>query len=148
MQLIVKHFQELSLEELHDIYRLRVAVFVVEQDCPYQEIDGKDKDAYHIWLSDEESIQAYLRVLPPGISFPEASLGRVVSIRRRQGLATQLLREGIRVAKDHYHADKIAIEAQVYARRLYEKLGFVQTSEEFLEDGIPHIRMTLDTERL
>lgn len=145
MQLIVKHFQELSLEELHDIYRLRVAVFVVEQDCPYQEIDGKDKNAYHVWLSDEEGIQAYLRVLPPGISFPEVSIGRVVSIRRRQGLATQLLREGIRVAKEHYHGDKITIEAQVYARRLYENLGFVQTSEEFLEDGISHIRMTLDT---
>lgn len=148
MQLIVKHFKELSLEELHDIYRLRVAVFVVEQDCPYQEIDGKDKNAYHVWLSDEEGIQAYLRVLPPGISFPEVSIGRVFSIKRRQGLTTQLLREGIRVAKDHYHADKITIEAQVYARRLYENLGFVQTSEEFLEDGIPHIRMTLDTERL
>ena len=103
MELIVKHFSELSAEELFEIYKLRISVFVVEQNCPYQEADDADRAAYHVWLKDETGIKAYARVLPPGVT----------------------------------------IEAQTYARRLYEKAGFHQTSEEFLEDGIPHIRMQL-----
>lgn len=147
MQLTCKHYRELTADELHDIYQARVAVFVVEQNCPYQEIDGNDKAAYHLWLHDGEGIQAYLRVLPPGTTFADASIGRVIAMKRRQGLASRLLREGIKLARDKFRADSITIEAQVYARRLYEKAGFVQTSDEFLEDGIPHIKMTLQTAR-
>ena len=144
MELVIKHYRELTTDELHDIYRLSVAVFVVEQDCPYQEIDGNDKKAWHIWLQDSNVIQAYLRVLPPGVIFEDASIGRVVSIRRHEGLASILLKEGIRIAKEKFDADKITIEAQTYARSLYEKIGFRQSSDEFLEDGIPHIKMTLN----
>jgi len=143
MKLVIKHYRELTLDELHDIYRLRVAVFVVEQNCPYQELDGNDKVAYHLWLEDAEGIHAYLRVLPPHVTFEDASIGRVVSVRRHQGLASRLIQEGIRIAKEQFGANSITIEAQVYARSLYEKAGFVQVSDEFLEDGIPHIKMTL-----
>ena len=143
MELVVKHFGELTAEELYEIYRLRVSVFVVEQNCPYQEVDEKDRGAYHVWLRDDGGIRAYLRVLDRGVSFPEASIGRVIAVQRRQGLGTRIVREGIRVAREKFGADAITIEAQTYAAKLYENLGFCQTSEEFLEDGIPHIQMQL-----
>ena len=141
MEWIVKKFSELSTEELFEIYQLRVSVFVVEQQCPYQEVDAADRAAYHIWCQDGEGIQAYARVLPPGVTFPETSIGRVISVKRRTGLGTALVSKAIEVAKETCKADIITIEAQVYVRQLYEKLGFRQTSEEFLEDGIPHIQM-------
>ncbi len=143
MTLTVKRFDELTLEELYEILRLRSAVFVVEQDCAYQDIDGKDPAAVHVWLSDEGEIAAYLRVMDRGVYDEEVAIGRVISLRRRQGLATELMREGVRVAQETFGATVISVEAQVYARGLYEKLGFRQASEEFLEDGIPHIRMLL-----
>jgi len=145
MELKVKHYKELTTDELHDIYRYRVAVFVVEQNCPYQEVDGNDKVSYHLWLEDKGEIVAYLRVLPAGTTFEDVSIGRMICTRRRQGLATQLLEEGIKLAVAKFQAERITIEAQVYARSLYEKVGFVQTSDPFLEDGIPHIMMTLKT---
>ena len=143
MELIVKHFSELSAEELFEIYKLRVSVFVVEQECPYQEVDEADKVAYHLWLRDEDGIEAYARVLPQGVTFDTASLGRVIAVKRRCGLGSQIVRAAIGVAREKFKADKITIEAQVYARSLYEGVGFLQTSEEFLEDGIPHIQMQL-----
>ena len=143
MKLKVKHFSQLGAQELFEIYKLRVSVFVVEQNCPYQEVDDGDREAYHVWLADEAGIQAYARVLPPGVTFPGASIGRVIAVKRRCGLGSQIVEAAIETAKEKFHADAITIEAQVYARTLYEKLGFVQTSEEFLEDGIPHIRMDL-----
>ena len=146
MELIIKKFNELTPEELYDILKLRVDVFVVEQNCPYPEIDGKDKEAYHVWLKDEDGIAAYLRVLDKGVSFDDASVGRVISSRRRKGYGTVVLNEGIKVAKEKFGADRITIEAQVYARKFYENVGFRQVSEEFLEDGIPHVLMTLECE--
>ena len=143
MELFVKHFSELTPDEIFEIYKLRVSVFVVEQNCPYQEVDGKDRRACHLWLEDEDGIQAYLRVLDKGVSFPAASIGRVIAVKRRQGLGTRIVKEGIRVAKERFGADVITIEAQTYARKLYENLGFRQTSEEFLDEGIPHIQMDL-----
>lgn len=146
MESVIKKFDELSVNELYDILKLRVDVFVVEQNCPYPEIDDKDQNAYHVWLKDGEGIAAYLRVLDKGVSFEDASIGRVISARRRKGYGTALLKEGIRVAKEKFGADKITIEAQVYARKFYENVGFHKASEEFLEDGIPHIIMTLECE--
>ena len=144
MELVVKHFSELSAEELFEIYKLRVSVFVVEQECPYQEVDDADKSAYHVWLRDEDGIEAYARVLPAGVAFQTAAIGRVIAVKRRCGLGTKIVSAAIDTARDRLGADKITIEAQVYARTLYEKAGFRQTSEEFLEDGIPHIRMELE----
>lgn len=147
MELIVKHFSELSVDELFEIYKLRCTVFVVEQTCIYQDVDDFDKVAYHLWLRDEDGIQAYARVLPAGATFPEVSLGRVIAVKRRCGLGTRIVDAAIKTAIDRLNADIITIEAQVYARSLYEKLGFVKTSEEFIEDGIPHIQMQLDLTR-
>lgn len=141
MEVVVKAFKELSIEELYEIYYWRTAIFVVEQNCPYQDIDEYDKRAYHIYLKDEQGIQAYLRVIEPGVKFAEASLGRVISRRRRQGLGLRLVLKGIEVAQKKYHARAIRIEAQVYAKGLYEKAGFTQVSDIFLEDDQPHIQM-------
>ncbi len=141
INLTIKHFSELTTEELYELLKVRSAVFVVEQNCVYQDLDDKDKNAYHLWYNDGNSIIACLRVLAPGVSFEECSIGRVITTRRRLGLGTALMKEGIRIAKEKYQADHIMIEAQVYAREFYEKLEFEKCSEEFLEDGIPHIRM-------
>ena len=144
MQLLVKHFTELSAAELYAILRARQDVFVVEQNCPFPEIDGKDLDAYHLWFEGNGEILAYARVLDCGVSFETPAVGRVISIRRREGLGSRILSEGIRIAREKYSAEAVMLEAQVYARKLYEKQGFVQVSEEFLEDGIPHIIMRLE----
>lgn len=144
MELVVKHFSELSAEELFEIYKLRVSVFIVEQECPYQDVDDADRSAYHVWLRDEDGIEAYARVLPAGVAFPTAAFGRVIAVKRRCGLGTKIVAAAIETARDKLGADRITIEAQVYARSLYENLGFRQTSEEFLEDGIPHIQMQLE----
>ena len=144
MELVVKHFSELSAEELFEIYKLRVSVFIVEQKCPYQEVDDADRSAYHVWLRDEDGIEAYARVLPAGAAFPTAAIGRVIAVKRRCGLGTKIVTASIETARSKLGADRITIEAQVYARALYEKAGFRQTSEEFLEDGIPHVQMQLE----
>lgn len=143
MELTVKHFSQLSAEELFEIYKLRVSVFIVEQRCPYQDVDDADRTAYHLWLRDENGIAAYARLLPPGVTFPTAAIGRVIAVRRRCGLGTRIVDAAINAAREKLSADVITIEAQVYAQSLYEKAGFVQTSEEFLEDGIPHVQMQL-----
>ncbi len=144
MELTVKRFEELDINELYEILKLRVDVFVVEQSCPYPELDEKDKAAWHVYFREDGKITAYLRVLDPGVSFDTAAIGRVISARRRCGLGTKLLKEGIRVARERMNTEAIKIEAQTYARAFYELQGFRQTSEEFLEDGIPHIEMTLE----
>ena len=128
---------------MYELLRIRVAVFVVEQNCAYQELDGKDRRACHVFLKDGGKVQAHLRVLDPGISFEEASIGRVIAVKRRCGLGSRILAEGVRVARERLHASAVRIEAQTYARGLYEAQGFRQVSEEFLEDGIPHIQMLL-----
>ena len=133
MELICKHFSELTASELYEIYRLRVSVFVVEQNCAYQDVDEADRTAWHIWLQDEGGIAAYARVLAPGTVFPDVSIGRVTAVRRREGLGRRIV----------LGARRITIEAQSYVKTLYTALGFTQTGPEFLEDGIPHVPMQL-----
>lgn len=144
MSLVVKKFEELTLEELYEILKVRVEVFIVEQKCAYQEIDGKDEQSLHLYFKDENQIQAYLRVVPAGISYEEVSLGRVITLKRNCGLGAAILREGIRIAKERLQAHTIRIGAQVYAKGFYEKFGFRQVSSEYLEDGISHIQMLLE----
>lgn len=141
MKLICKHFNDLTAKELYEILRLRVDVFVVEQKCSYSEVDGKDLNAWHLWFEDEDGIAGYLRLLAPGVSFKEASIGRVIAKKRRCGIGSKLMQAGIEKMKEIYGDTDIRIEAQVYAREFYEKAGFVKVSEEFLDDGIPHIEM-------
>ena len=141
MELVVKHFSELTADELYSICKLRVAVFVVEQNCPYQDIDDADRSAYHVYLKDDDGIAAYLRVLPKGVKFDEVSLGRVISAKRGCGLGSRIVAEGVQVAKDKFGAETVFVEAQTYARGFYEKSGFTVISDEFMEDGIPHVNM-------
>ena len=143
MEFVLKKFSELTVDELFEIYKLRISVFVVEQHCPYQDADDFDRTALHLCAWEAGKLIAYLRVLPKNTVFDEASLGRVISVRRRCGIGSLLVSEGIRAAREKLNADCIVIEAQTYARGLYEKQGFVQISDEFLEDGIPHIKMLL-----
>ncbi len=144
MILYIKHFDELTTEELYSILKLRVSVFVVEQNCPYMELDDLDQDALHVWLKDENGIQAYLRVLNRGAENEHVAIGRVAAVKRREGLGSQILSEGIKAARERFGADKIYLEAQSYVKELYIKQGFRQTSDELLLDGIPHVRMMLE----
>lgn len=144
MELVVKKYNELTLDELYEIIQARISVFVIEQNCPYQDLDDKDKNAYHVILKDNNVIKGYLRVLDKGVTFEEESLGRVITTERGKGYSIIILKEGIKVAKEKYGAKKIRISAQLYAKGVYEKVGFKQVSGEYLEDGIPHIQMLLE----
>ncbi len=144
MTIYRKRFCELSTDERYQILKLRVSVFVVEQNCPYMELDDLDQNAIHVWFEDEDGIQAYLRVMDKGAENEYVSIGRVLSVKRRCGLGSQILAEGIKAAREYFHAENIYLEAQVYAIGLYEKQGFRRISDEFLLDGIPHIKMFLE----
>ena len=100
MELVVKHYSELTADELYDILHVRVLVFVVEQKCPYEEVDGRDRQAYHVFLRDETGIKAYLRVLDRGVSFEEVSIGRVLTTERRRGYGHKILDAGIAAARE------------------------------------------------
>ena len=144
MQVYVKAFEELSPAELYAILRLRVEVFMLEQKCLYPDLDGLDRQALHVWLSEDGELAAYLRVLPRGVRSEDVMIGRVIAVRRGCGLGAQVMREGIRAAQEKLGADRICLEAQVYAQGFYEKLGFRRVSEPFDEDGIPHVKMLLE----
>ena len=143
MQTYIKRFDQLSTRELYQILKLRVDVFVVEQKCPYEEIDNLDYHAIHVYFKEADEIIAYLRILDKGVESEDVAIGRVISAKRRLGIGSKLLSEGIKAAKENLKAEKIYIEAQSYARKFYENLGFKQISEEFLLDDIPHIKMEL-----
>ena len=144
MELFVKQFDDLTNDELYAILKLRVDVFVVEQNCPYPELDDRDQNAVHVYFKDKNGIQAYLRVMDRDVESEYVSVGRVIAVKRRCGIGTAVLKEGIRIATQKFGADKVYLEAQTYARALYEKVGFRQISEEYLIDGIPHIKMLLE----
>jgi len=138
----LKQFDELTNRELHDIFKLRVDIFVVEQTCPYPEIDGKDPKSLHLMYKIDGNIVAYSRLLPPGVSFDEASIGRVVvaETHRGTGLGYQLMNEAVARSIDIYHS-AIKIGAQAHLEKYYNAAGFVKVSDVYVEDDIPHIDM-------
>lgn len=137
-----KSFNELSTAELYKILQLRCAVFVVEQNCPYQDLDNKDLNAIHLWNSDTDgNITAYCRLLPAGISYTEASIGRVATTVRNTGLGRVLMQKAISFIHDTWNQSAIRISAQLYLDKFYTSLGFETVSEPYMEDGIPHIEM-------
>ena len=146
LQTHIKFFDDLTPGELLDICIARIKVFVVEQNCPYQDIDHHDRASWHVWLGDDAGLAAYCRVLPAGETFEGVAIGRVITLRRGLGLGAKVLREGISVACEKFAAKTTVLEAQTYARGFYEKAGFVAFGEEFLEDDIPHIKMRLSFE--
>lgn len=139
----IKPFENLSANELYDILRLRSEIFVVEQNCVYLDLDGKDKVALHLFGQFEGKIVAYSRLFKAGISFDNASIGRVVvDVKYRdRKWGHDLMHEAIAGIKSHFGESKITIGAQLYLKKFYESHGFVQTSEMYLEDDIPHIEM-------
>ncbi|WP_204344514.1 GNAT family N-acetyltransferase [Psychroserpens algicola] len=139
----VKTFQELTTQELYDVLQLRSEVFVVEQDCVYQDIDGKDQNALHIIGYKNTNLVAYTRVFKPGDYFKYASIGRVVvrENERQYQYGYDIMKASIEAVKTHYNQTKIKISAQTYLKRFYNNLEFFEVGEEYLEDGIPHIAM-------
>lgn len=139
MNTIIKPFDKLTTQELFSIYKLRVDTFVVEQQCPYHEVDYIDLESYHIYLRDEQSkILSYCRLYKQN---EEYHIGRVISSDRRKGYGKQIMKTAIEFAERTLHVDTIIIEAQTYAVEFYKKLGFVVISKPFDEDGIEHVRM-------
>ncbi len=140
-------FNEISVEDFHDIIQLRIDVFVVEQNCPYPELDNKDKIALHVYGKNEEGKTiAVSRIIPPGVSYPEVSIGRVAtnSSERQAGTGIQLMNYTIEMIEKHFGKVPIRISAQEYLKSFYEKFEFKKVSESYLEDNIPHIEMLRD----
>jgi ElaA protein len=140
-----KYFDELSKKELYTILRLRSEVFIVEQQCNYQDVDGKDLKCHHLMAWDDENLVAYTRIVPPGVSFAEASIGRVLTNAKYRGIGAgiTLMEKSIEKVYETYGKRPIRIGAQLYLKKFYESFGFVKCSDEYLEDDIPHIEMLL-----
>ena len=143
MNFTAKYFSELNTTELYEILQLRSEVFVVEQDCVYQDIDFKDQKSLHIIGYKNNKIVAYTRIFKPGDYFDNASIGRVlvVASERKYGFGHELMKASITAIKKHFKVTKITVSAQKYLKKFYETHLFTQVGEEYLEDGIPHIRM-------
>jgi ElaA protein len=139
----LKAFNALSLEELYQILRLRNEVFIVEQNCPYQDMDNADQKALHLLGFTDEGLAAYTRLFEPGIKFDMASIGRVVTAQfaRGTGSGRLLMEKSIKAVEENWGKVPIKIGAQLYLQKFYESLGFSQFSEMYLEDNIPHIEM-------
>ncbi|HJD86015.1 GNAT family N-acetyltransferase [Empedobacter falsenii] len=139
-----KSFEELTSKELYKIIQLRNDVFVIEQDCIYQDADGKDFKCGHLWATIQDEVVAYSRIVPQGISYEnEPSIGRVITNPkfRRYGLGKQLMKNSVQVIENQFKTSSIRISAQSYLKEFYSTFGFKQVSEEYLEDDIPHIEM-------
>jgi ElaA protein len=140
-----KTYEALTKDELYQILHLRNEVFVVEQACPYQDIDGKDLDAYHLLMFDDQQLIGYLRILKPGTSYEEASIGRVIikKSHRDKRLGRVLMQESIDFVQNELNLQTLRISAQCYLEKFYTSLGFARVSEDYMEDDIPHLEMLL-----
>lgn len=143
IEIKVKTFEELTTKELYDLLQLRSEVFVVEQDCVYQDIDGKDQNALHVLGYKNKELVAYTRLFKPGYYFDESSIGRVVvkASERQDQYGYYIMNASIEAIKKYYEVSIIKISAQTYLKRFYNNLDFFEIGEEYLEDGIPHIAM-------
>lgn len=139
----IKKFSELENSELYQILELRCEVFVVEQNCAYNDVDNKDQDAYHLLLEDNKKIIAGLRILKKGVSYDQISIGRVVVSKEHRGLgiAKEMMLKAIEFIENDLGEKEIKISAQAYLIDFYKSIGFVEVSQVYLEDDIPHIDM-------
>lgn len=140
---ITKKFDELNVHELYGILQLRSKVFVVEQNCAYQDLDDVDKKCWHLFGTQNESIIAYARLIPQNINYPEASIGRVVTDHALRGnkIGKELMKLSIQKCEELFSTKQITISAQCYLKKFYNECGFTEVGEEYLEDNIPHIKM-------
>lgn len=143
MNFIIRKFSDLSLKELYAIMQLRQEVFVVEQNCPYLDADGKDVQSVHVMGFDRKKLVAYARIVPPGFSYKSASIGRVAVAGSHRGrkLAYALMDVCIKETLRRYRSNAITISAQLYLKHFYTKTGFKAMGEVYPEDNIPHIKM-------
>ena len=139
----LKTFDELSAKEMYEILKLRSEVFVVEQNCVFLDMDDRDQLAHHLQGRINGQLAAVVRILPPGLAYDEPSIGRVVSspLFRRKGVGIELMKKAIEETLSLYGQVAIKIGAQLYLKKFYESFGFIQCSETYLEDDIPHIKM-------
>lgn len=138
-----KNFSTLNSLELYEILKLRNRVFVVEQNCVYADTDNKDPESLHLCGFYKNQLVAYARLIPPGIAFTEASIGRVVTAPefRHYGLGKELMQKALKITYESFQSSSIKIGAQLYLKKFYTDLGFKPCSDTYLEDGIPHIEM-------
>lgn len=136
-------FDELTVKQLYSYLQLRVNVFVVEQKCPYPELDGYDEKAFHLAYIENEKLLAYARILPPGVKYDRISIGRViVSIEARgRGIAKELMKESLVFIQKNWSYQEVQLQAQSHLRSFYGSFGFESISEDYDEDGIPHVDM-------
>lgn len=139
----IKRFDEISAPELYAIIKARIDVFVVEQDCPYPDLDNYDQKAVHLWAEQDGEVLAYCRIFDKGIKYPETSIGRVVTTEKARGtgLGKQLIRYAVEVIENRFHTSDVRISAQDYLLRFYSGFGFEETEKKYLEDNIPHTEM-------
>ena len=139
----VKSFEELTTVELYELLQLRSEIFVVEQDCVYQDLDGKDQKALHIIGTKNNKTVAYARVFNAGDYLAQASIGRVMvkDGERKHGYGFEIMKASIKAIEEHFGKTSIALSAQTYLKRFYNSLGFLEKGGEYLEDGIPHVLM-------
>ena len=143
LNIVIKPFNKLSILELYNLLQLRSEVFVVEQDCVYQDIDGKDQNALHVIGYKNDRIVAYTRLFKPGDYFKASSIGRVVVAKNQRQFkyGYDIMEASIKAIKTHFNVTEIKISAQCYLKNFYNNLEFFEIGEEYLEDGIPHIAM-------
>ena len=145
MKVEAKKFSELSVEEIYELLKLRTEIFVVEQECIYQDMDGKDNKAVHILGKQEDTLVAYTRIFNGGDYYDEPSIGRVVVDKKRRGedKGKEIMNESINYIKNNMQEKEIVLSAQKYLDKFYRDLGFKSEGEDYLEDGIPHQKMRL-----
>ncbi len=143
LKISVKTFEEMNTAELYDLLQLRSEIFVVEQDCVYQDLDGKDQKALHIIGTKNNRIVAYTRIFKAGDYLAQASIGRVVvkEGERQHGYGVAIMTASIKAVEEQFKETSIALSAQTYLKRFYNSLGFIEKGGEYLEDGIPHVMM-------
>ena len=143
MDITVKLFEDLTKKELYDLLQMRAEVFIVEQDCVYQDLDGKDQKALHVLGKKKGDLIAYTRIFKPGDYFPQASIGRVVVHKdhRKSSYGKEIMKASIEAVKENFSESTIHLSAQTYLKKFYNSLGFEKVGVEYLEDGIPHIGM-------
>ena len=136
-------YDQLSADQVYDLLAARIEVFVVEQNCPYQDVDGRDRQALHCWAESDAGVLAYGRITAPGVRFAEPSIGRVITTQlgRGQGLGRELMNRCIEACLQQWPDQAIRISAQQYLERFYASLGFVSVHGPYLEDDIPHLEM-------
>ncbi|NMR33480.1 GNAT family N-acetyltransferase [Chryseobacterium aquaticum] len=139
----IKSFEEITTSELYEIIKARVDVFVVEQDCPYPDLDDYDQKALHLWAEQDQKVLAYCRIFNQGIKYPETSIGRVLTTEKGRGknFGKQLIQYAVETIENRFHTSEVRISAQDYLLRFYSGFGFEDTGKKYLEDNIPHTEM-------